>query len=164
MGRVAKPAAAAKAVKKGSHQAKKSKVWKNTTFKRPKTTTQKRTPKTPLRSVSKNYVTKLLDVVKHPLGSEAAVHNIENCNTLVFIVDKKANKKTIKQAIEQLYRLKVKKINTLITPKGNKKAYVKLTEDQQALDIANKIGIMCCLLYTSPSPRDRQKSRMPSSA
>ena len=22
----------------------------------------------------------------------------------------------------------------------------------------------CCLLYTSPSPRDRQKSRMPSSA
>ena len=24
--------------------------------------------------------------------------------------------------------------------------------------------IICCLLYTSPSPRDRQKSRMPSSA
>ena len=24
--------------------------------------------------------------------------------------------------------------------------------------------ILCCLLYTSPSPRDRQKSRMPSSA
>ena len=24
--------------------------------------------------------------------------------------------------------------------------------------------IHCCLLYTSPSPRDRQKSRMPSSA
>ena len=24
--------------------------------------------------------------------------------------------------------------------------------------------ISCCLLYTSPSPRDRQKSRMPSSA
>ena len=23
---------------------------------------------------------------------------------------------------------------------------------------------VCCLLYTSPSPRDRQKSRMPSSA
>ena len=26
------------------------------------------------------------------------------------------------------------------------------------------ISIGCCLLYTSPSPRDRQKSRMPSSA
>ena len=27
-----------------------------------------------------------------------------------------------------------------------------------------KLGINTCLLYTSPSPRDRQKSRMPSSA
>ena len=26
------------------------------------------------------------------------------------------------------------------------------------------VVLMCCLLYTSPSPRDRQKSRMPSSA
>ena len=26
------------------------------------------------------------------------------------------------------------------------------------------VGYMDCLLYTSPSPRDRQKSRMPSSA
>ena len=26
------------------------------------------------------------------------------------------------------------------------------------------IGLTTCLLYTSPSPRDRQKSRMPSSA
>ena len=29
---------------------------------------------------------------------------------------------------------------------------------------ADKIGLNPCLLYTSPSPRDRQKSRMPSSA
>ena len=28
----------------------------------------------------------------------------------------------------------------------------------------NKIESYTCLLYTSPSPRDRQKSRMPSSA
>ena len=31
--------------------------------------------------------------------------------------------------------------------------------------IAPSEGVICiCLLYTSPSPRDRQKSRMPSSA
>jgi len=29
---------------------------------------------------------------------------------------------------------------------------------------ALKVGIKCCLLYTSPSPRDRTRSRMPSSA
>ena len=30
--------------------------------------------------------------------------------------------------------------------------------------IEAKISSVACLLYTSPSPRDRQKSRMPSSA
>ena len=31
-------------------------------------------------------------------------------------------------------------------------------------DAVRKAGLTYCLLYTSPSPRDRQKSRMPSSA
>ena len=31
-------------------------------------------------------------------------------------------------------------------------------------DIPNQAQSLFCLLYTSPSPRDRQKSRMPSSA
>ena len=30
--------------------------------------------------------------------------------------------------------------------------------------VKNGLVFWCCLLYTSPSPRDRQKSRMPSSA
>ena len=30
--------------------------------------------------------------------------------------------------------------------------------------LGTAIGLLTCLLYTSPSPRDRQKSRMPSSA
>ena len=39
--------------------------------------------------------------------------------------------------------------------------------DSQAYAIRHKINevaLEACLLYTSPSPRDRQKSRMPSSA
>ena len=32
------------------------------------------------------------------------------------------------------------------------------------LPIMNLVRLQSCLLYTSPSPRDRQKSRMPSSA
>ena len=31
-------------------------------------------------------------------------------------------------------------------------------------EVAEQIEAYTCLLYTSPSPRDRQKSRMPSSA
>lgn len=33
-------------------------------------------------------------------------------------------------------------VNTLITPAGTKKAYVKLPPDQEALDLASKIGII----------------------
>ena len=52
---------------------------------------------------------------------------------------------------------------------------IDVTKDQaKAEEMIKKSGQMgvpvvtgtpiCCLLYTSPSPRDRQKSRMPSSA
>ena len=36
--------------------------------------------------------------------------------------------------------------------------------DGSVEDIAINMQFIPCLLYTSPSPRDRQKSRMPSSA
>ena len=39
--------------------------------------------------------------------------------------------------------------------------------EELGVDVNNGIGdvyVKICLLYTSPSPRDRQKSRMPSSA
>ena len=42
----------------------------------------------------------------------------------------------------QLYKIRVRQVNTLNTPRGEKKAYVALSKDQDALDIANKIGIM----------------------
>ncbi len=49
---------------------------------------------------------------------------------------------TIKKAIQDLYSIKVRKVNTMITPRGLKKAYVILTKDHDALEVANKIGIM----------------------
>ena len=40
-----------------------------------------------------------------------------------------------------------------------------ITEETFFLDVLKKVSrAYTCLLYTSPSPRDRQKSRMPSSA
>lgn len=42
----------------------------------------------------------------------------------------------------QLYDVKVAKVNTLVRPDGVKKAYVKLKPDFDALDVANKIGII----------------------
>ena len=48
----------------------------------------------------------------------------------------------IKKACQDLYNIKVKGVNTLVRPDGLKKAYVVLSAEQDALDIANKIGIM----------------------
>ena len=41
---------------------------------------------------------------------------------------------------------------------------VGISDEMVQASVANKLMYCDCLLYTSPSPRDRQKSRMPSSA
>ena len=54
-----------------------------------------------------------------------------------------------------------------IARSGTKEFFSQLTGDKQKdtqLIGQFGVGFYSCLLYTSPSPRDRQKSRMPSSA
>jgi large subunit ribosomal protein L23Ae len=67
---------------------------------------------------------------------------IEENNTLTFIVDLKANKRQIAQAVKDMYDIQVVRINTLIRPDGQKKAYVRLSPDHEALEVANTIGII----------------------
>ena len=67
---------------------------------------------------------------------------IEEVNTLVFIVDRKSNKRQIKQALKQIYDVQAAKVNTLIRPDGKKKAFIRLTPDQDALDVSIRIGFI----------------------
>merc|ERR1712084_207071 len=120
----------------------KKKIWTKVTFKLPKTLATRRKPLALPRSVKKQSTWDKYSIVKHPLSSEAAIKTIEDHNTLVFKVDKRATKPTIRKACCELYNIKVKRVNTLITPKGYKKAYVVLTKAHDALEVANKIGIM----------------------
>ena len=80
-------------------------------------------------------------VIKRPLISEKAFELIEKENKLVIEVNLKATKSQIKEAIEKLYNVKVESVNTLITPKGNKKAYVRLSDFDDAADIASRMGL-----------------------
>jgi large subunit ribosomal protein L23 len=73
--------------------------------------------------------------------TEKAVNLIESENKLTFIVNLKANKYKIKKAIEELYEVKIDKINLLITSNGLKKAVVKLTPEDKASDLAIRLGI-----------------------
>ncbi|MFX1536589.1 MAG: 50S ribosomal protein L23 [Promethearchaeota archaeon] len=81
------------------------------------------------------------EVISYPLGTEAAFNLIENENKLVFIVNRKANKHQIKEAVEFLFNVKVVKVNTHIAPNGKKKAYVKLGPEHLAMDVATQLGI-----------------------
>lgn len=130
----AKAKAAAKAVVKGSsvccflgearylqkltcllNQLHKSrKIRTSTTFHRPKTLQLSRSPKYPRVSIPREPRLDAAKIVLYPLNTESAMKKIEEHNTLVFIVDVKANKRQIKQALKKLYDVDTVKVNTLV--------------------------------------------------
>lgn len=82
------------------------------------------------------------EVILYPMMTEITSRILETENKLVFIVNIRANKADIKRAVEELYEVGVAKVNVLITPKGEKKAFVKLHPDYSAADVAIKLGIL----------------------
>jgi len=82
------------------------------------------------------------EVISHPLMTESASLMVERDNKLIFIVNLKASKSDVKHAVEELYEVKVSKVNLLITSQGVKKAFVKLTPEFKASDVAIKLGIL----------------------
>ncbi|KAG8532003.1 60S ribosomal protein L23A [Bacidia gigantensis] len=138
-----KAASASKAALKGVHANKARKIRFTTTFHRPKTLRHARDPKYPRKSIPHEPRLDHHKVLIHPLNTESAMKKIEENNTLVFIVDVKANKRQIKTALKSLYDIDVVKINTLVRPDGTKKAYARLTTDVDALDVAaTKLNIV----------------------
>jgi len=80
-------------------------------------------------------------VIKYPLSTEKSVRLMESENKLIFTVNRSATKKDVKKAIEEMFKVKVLKVNLAIN--GNeKKAYVKLSDDTPAIDIATQLGLM----------------------
>merc|ERR1712032_1003590 len=125
----------AKAVKQPVSR-KVSKKRTNVHFFRPKTLIKKRDPKYARKSVEKQDKMDKYRIIECPVTTESAMKKIEEINTLVFLVDIKASKPKIKDAVKQMYDVQCAKVNTL-RPDGKKKAYVHLTADYDALDVAN---------------------------
>eukprot|EP00483_Globobulimina_turgida_P004229 UN04238 len=140
-GAVKKAEKAAAAQKKGVSRLKK-RLRRTVHFRLKPTLKQRRAPKYAKKSVPGKRKLDKYRIIRHPLTTEHAMKRIEDHNTLVFICDLRANKKQIKRAVKQLYNVDTAKINTLIRPDGFKKAYVRLTPEHDALDVANRIGII----------------------
>lgn len=81
------------------------------------------------------------DVIIHPDVTEKSMKLLETENKLVFVVSLRSDKNDIRSAVEILYEVKVTDVNTLVNPKGVKKAYVKLSPEFRAEEVATKVGI-----------------------
>jgi len=82
------------------------------------------------------------ETIKYPLVSEDAVTLIEAENKITFIVDVAASKNDIRRAVEELYEVKVDRVNSVVTSGGQKKAFVKLAPDYKASDLAVRLGVL----------------------
>jgi large subunit ribosomal protein L23Ae len=138
----AKAKTAKKAALQGVHAKGVRKVRTSVSFHRPKTLRLSRDPKYPRKSIPHVPRMDEFRTIVSPVNTESAMKKIEEQNTLVFLVDLRANKRQITEAMKKLHNVKVQKVNTLIRPDGRKKAYVRLSADHDALDVANKIGFI----------------------
>ena len=105
---------AAKAVKSTTFKKKAKKIRTSVTFHRPRTLKKDRNPKYPRISAPPRNKLDHYQILKYPLTTESAMKKIEDNNTLVFIVDIRADKKKIKDAVKKMYDIQTKKVNTLI--------------------------------------------------
>jgi large subunit ribosomal protein L23 len=80
-------------------------------------------------------------IIVKPHLTEKSMNSIDQNNELTFTVLRTAKKSDIKSAFEDLYAVKVERVNTQITSKGEKIAYIKLAAEHSAEDIAVKMGV-----------------------
>lgn len=91
------------------------------------------------------------DIIIRPLVTEKSIRAEENDNTVVFEVSKSANKIAIKQAIEEIFNVKVANVNVVnVKPrekrmgryigktKSIKKAYITLKDGYSINVLADK--------------------------
>ena len=80
------------------------------------------------------------DIIYHPVVTEKTMNLMEKNNALEFVVKRKTNKLQIKKAVEKMFEVKVKDVNTKITKQG-KHAIVTFMPEFKAEDIGMRIGI-----------------------
>ena len=94
----------------------------------------------------------VFSVIKRPVITEKGLTLKENERTLCFEVADSASKKQIQEAVEQLFKVKVQAVRTMVVPgkmrrRGQnegyrrdwKKAYVKLAEGEKMIEYAENL-------------------------
>ena len=81
------------------------------------------------------------DVIQYPYVTEKAMNDMDFQNKLQFVVADHATKADVADAVEAQYEVMVDDVNTQNTMKGLKKAIVRLSEDDDAQEVASRIGV-----------------------
>ncbi len=81
-------------------------------------------------------------IIKVPLSTEKAIRQIEFNNRLSFVIHPRATKKDVKKAVEELFKVRVIKVNIQNSFTGQKRAYVKLGPESVASDISADLGLI----------------------
>lgn len=81
-------------------------------------------------------------VLKHPLSTEKSIRQLEFDNKLSFVVDSRATKLDVREAVEKLLNVKVAKVNIQNAVSGEKRAYIKLAEGHVAADVGADLGLI----------------------
>ncbi|WP_459192229.1 50S ribosomal protein L23 [Halosimplex sp. J119] len=82
-----------------------------------------------------------MSVIKYPNMTEKAMDDLDFQNKLQFVVAGDATKPEIADAVSEQFDVTVVDVTTQVQPDGEKKAYVKLSEDDEAEDVASRIGV-----------------------
>ena len=80
-------------------------------------------------------------MIIHPHVTEKATMLAEQNNLLQFIVGVDDTKAKVKKEIEALFKVKVRSVNTMMTPKGKKKAIVVFEDPNTATELASRLGL-----------------------
>ncbi|AGB30788.1 MULTISPECIES: 50S ribosomal protein L23 [Natrinema] len=79
--------------------------------------------------------------IEHPLVTEKAMNDMDFENKLQFVVNPDATKPEIRDEVEERFEISVENINTQVTMNGKKKAIVRLAEEDDAQEVASRIGV-----------------------
>lgn len=74
--------------------------------------------------------------------TEKTIRLAEKENKVTIAVPLNAGKREIKKQVEKAYGVKVVKVNTSITMKGEKKAVVKLSPESNAFELLTRLGLV----------------------
>lgn len=81
-------------------------------------------------------------IIKYPLSTEKSIRQIEFDNKLTFVIHPRSTKGDVKRAVEELFKVKVVKVNIQNSFQGQKRAYVKLSAADFASDISADLGLI----------------------